>query len=362
MGHASEKGLSGTVNKGLQRSSVVIFIIGIMIIPVFGMSGGPSALNSNEELTVKYGCSCHNNGATSERVVVMITGVPIMYEPNMKYDLTLTVADSLTLSGGNGNVKAGFLLSSDAVGAFSWEDDQDIRQAEDRLDDISHSETDSDGIWEIMWTAPPADVGQVNFWLAGNSVDGAGIPDENDYWNLLSFSINPPGTITTDESNSTLQTRTISVGDYDALFVLEISDEQIEQEKQDILSQKMFKQGNMFFWTSLVALIVGGVFQREILERRYGEGPEYLAKELAYPEGMWRGLGALVTFYLGYRWTVNDAIIEFPPQSLVGEGAGVTDLTEFIIGSLFFTSAWCIYGVYRTIRSAYAEPKVKDIL
>jgi hypothetical protein len=189
---ALENEIGDAMKQAMKRSSIVILIIGLLIMPVFGMSGGPSALNSDEELTVKYGCSCHNNGATSARVVVMITGVPIMYDTDLTYDLTITVADSLTLSGGNGNVKAGFLLSSDAVGSFSWEDSEDIRQAEDRIDDISHSETDSDGIWEIKWTAPSEDVGQVNFWLAGNSVDGAGIPDENDYWNLLSFSINAP--------------------------------------------------------------------------------------------------------------------------------------------------------------------------
>jgi hypothetical protein len=350
------------MKKSLERSSIVIIIIGILVIPVFGMSGGPSALNSNEDLTVKYGCSCHNNGDTSDRVVVMITGVPIMYEAGNTYDLIITVADSLTLSGGNGNSKGGFLLSSDGIGVFSWGENQDIRQAEDRLEDISHSDTDSDGIWEIMWTAPSEDLGQINFWLAGNSVDGAGIPDENDYWNLLSFSINPPGTISNDESDSTLQTRTISVGDYNSLFVLEVSDEQIEQERQDELSQKMFTQGNLFFWTSLVALIVGGVFQRELLERRYGEGPEYLARELAYPEVIRRLSATIISFYLAYRWYSNDAIIEFPPQSLVGEGAGVTDLTDFIIGCLFFISAWSAYGVYRTIRSTNTEPKVKDIM
>ena len=118
----------------------------------------------------------------------------------------------------------------------------------------------------------------MNFWLAGNSVDGEGIPDEYDYWNLVSFSISEPGSITTTESDSTLQTRTISVGDYDSLFVLEVTEEQLEQERQDELSHKLFKQGNFFFWTSLVAPIVGGVFQREILERRYDEGPEYLAR------------------------------------------------------------------------------------
>ena len=350
------------MNKTIPRFGIILIVMGLLIIPVYGLSGGPSALNSDEELTVKYGCNCHNNGASSPRVVVMITGVPIMYDLSETYNLTIRVADSLTLSGGDGNVKAGFLLSSDAIGEFSWGDEQDIRQAEDRPDDISHSETDSDGVWDFKWTAPSENVGQVNFWLAGNSVDGGGIPDENDYWNLVSFSINEPGTITTTESDSTLQPRTISVGDYDSLCVLEITEEQLEQERQNKLSHEIFKQGNLFFWTSLVALIVGGAFQREILERRYDEGPEYLARELAVPEAIRRSLGSIITFIMAYRWTINDAVIQFPPPSIVGPDAEVTDLTVFIIGCFYFISAWFAYGVYRTILAARREPKVKDIL
>ena len=37
--------------------------------------------------------------------------------------------------------------------------------AEDAPLDISHSDTDSDGIWEITWTAPPEDLGPVHFGL-----------------------------------------------------------------------------------------------------------------------------------------------------------------------------------------------------
>ena len=75
-------------------------IVAALSLPALGMSSGPGAYNSNDELTVKYGCSCHNNGAPSDRAVVMVTGVPLMYEPSELYQLTIRVADSLTLSGG----------------------------------------------------------------------------------------------------------------------------------------------------------------------------------------------------------------------------------------------------------------------
>ena len=336
----------------VSRAFVCLFVVAAVSIPALGMSNGPGAYNSNDELTVKYGCSCHNNGAPSDRAVVMVTGVPLMYEPSESYELTIRVADSLTLSGGEGNSQAGFLLSSDSIGNFTWQEDQEIRYAEGRADDVSHSDTDLDGSWVLTWTAPDDDMGVVQFWIAGNSVDGGGIPDDMDYWNVLSFSINPPGTITTEESGSTLETRTISVGTYDSLFLLEVSEEQLEQERQDAISNRVFSQGNLFYWTSLTALIVGAVVQKEILERRYDDGPEFLASELAYPEGIRRALGCLLSFYLGVRWASSDSPIIFQ---------GV-DFTDFATGTAFFVSAWAAYGVYRTVLAARTLPDAKDVL
>jgi len=335
-----------------KRAFVCLLVVIAVSLPALGMSQGPGANNSDDQLTVKYGCSCHNNGAPSDRAVVMITGVPLMYEASQQYQFTIRVADSLTLSGGDGNNYAGFLISSDQIGNFSWEDGQDIRYADGRQDDVSHSDPSPDGVWIINWESPSEDVGVIQFWLAGNSVDGAGIPDDMDYWNILSFSINPPGTITTDESGSTLEARTISVGTYDSLFLIEVSDEQIEQEKQDALSHRVFSQGNLLYWTSLTALIIGAVVQKEILERRYGDGPEFLASELAYPQGLRRAVFSAIPFYFGVKWASSTS-----PMTFQG-----VDFTDFATGTAFFISAWAAYGVYRTILAARSDPEVKDVL
>ena len=74
------------MNKIIPRFGIALFVVGLLIVPVFGLSDGPSALNSDEELTVKYGCNCHNNGDSSPRAVVMITGIPIMYELSETYN------------------------------------------------------------------------------------------------------------------------------------------------------------------------------------------------------------------------------------------------------------------------------------
>ena len=350
-----------TMRAAVTKASVCLVILTLLALPALGMSGGPAALNGNDEATVKYGCSCHNNAA-SERVVVMITGVPVMYDTEVSYPLTIKVADSLTLAGEDGNTKAGFLLSSEGIGTFSWSNDQELRQAEDAPEDVSHSEPDSDGNWDLTWTSPAEDVGQVNFWLVGNSVDGGGIPDEMDYWNILSFSISPPGTIASGDDAATLETRTISVGDYDTLFLIEESEAQKEAERQAALALSIYRQGNALYWTSLVALLVGAVFQKEILERRYGDGPEYLATELAYPQAMRRGLLSIASFVVGVRWLSSDTAISFPPASIVHEGTRITDLTGFLTGCAFFLSAWAAYGVYRTILATRVEREVKDIL
>jgi len=340
------------VGMSARRVLACLVIVAALSLPALGMSKGPGAYNSNDELTVKYGCTCHNNGAPSDRAVVMVTGVPVMYETSEQYQLTIRVADSLTLSGGEGNTNAGFLISSESIGNFTWAEEQEIRYAEGRTDDASHSDPSVDGIWKINWNSPDEDVGAVQFWIAGNSVDGGGIPDEMDYWNILSFSINSPGTITTDESGATLETRTISVGAYDSLFLIEVSEGQLEQERQNALSHRVFSQGNLFYWTSLTALIIGAVVQREILERKYDDGPDFLASELAYPQAFRRFVVSAISFYLAVGWSNSDSSLRFQ---------GV-DFTDFATGTAFFISAWAAYGVYRTILAARSEPEVKDVM
>ena len=348
--------------RGIKRIFAILVVLSVMSIPAMGMSSGPGYENSDGDPTVKYGCSCHNNGAASTRAVVMVTGVPVMYELDQSYDMTIKVADSLTLSGGNGNTEGGFLMTSDGIGEFSWPEDEDIRVAEGAPSDISHSDTDSDGIWQITWTAPSTNTGHVYFWVAGNSVNGDGAPGDEDWWNVLSFTINSPDTIESGDSGATLETRTVSVGDYDTLFLIEETEAQREAERQEALSHRVFTQGNLFFWTSLTALLVGALVQREILERKYDDGPEFLATELAYPQALRMAFMSVVSFLIAIRWASTETPIYFPPPAVVEEGTKVTDLTAFLTGCAFLASALFAYGVYRTILAARVSPDVKDRL
>ncbi|HIF04359.1 MAG TPA: hypothetical protein EYQ80_02815 [Candidatus Poseidoniales archaeon] len=101
--------------------------------------------------------------------------------------------------------------------------------------------------------------------------------------------------------------------------------------------------GITWFFTTLVALLVGGVVQREILERKHDTGPAHLDKQLAYPEGLRRGSMSIGLALLGLYW--------------LAEGAG-----SYLWTTAFFCSAWAAYGVYRTILSARTPPTPKDIM
>ncbi len=311
-------------------------------------AGPPESNNAAGDSTATYGCTCHGAGAPSAgtpstEVVVSISGVPHSYDNGTAYNFTIKVQHS-------SNTAGGFLLSSGGVGIFSWTDDDDIRpaagsdeptSANSTSANISHSSPASPAEWTFTWTAPAADEGNVTFWLAGNSVDGGGANDDSDHWNLLSFVVNEPGA-TDAQSQEGLSTRVISVGDYDSLFVSEEDPEQLERERQAELADGVFSTGNTLYFTSLLALIIGAVFQREFLERKRGEGPPWLPKELAYPQGLRRGITAALFFLLGLYWMSNDE-------------------PTYMTGPAIFVGFWAAYGVYRTARATRQQPTEPEI-
>lgn len=330
------------------RSLLVISLVLLLAAQVLASSGGPPESNMTGESTILTGCNCHGSAAPSAasgpstEVVVSVSGVPSAYQVDTAYDLIIKVEHS-------SNTAGGFMLSSSGLGTFSWGDGVDIRPAEGNDDpesssstsgNISHSKTTDPAEWTITWTAPSSDIGDVTFYLAGNSVDGHGANDDGDAWNLLSFTINTPSSTS---AQADLTTRVISVGDYQSLFVSEPDPAAIEHERQLELAESVFTTGNTLFFSSLCVLIVGAVFQREILERKNGDGPTHLAKELAYPEGLKRGLISVVMFLVGLNWLASGA-------------------EAYLYAPAIFCGFWAAYGVYRTVLSARAEPVVMDIL
>ena len=317
----------------LSRNSRLL-VIGLMallfIAPALAMPGGPP-WKSGEDLIVETGCSCHGDGAPSNSVVVSISGVPRSYTVDQSYNFTISLQHA-------SNSEGGFMIWDYNMGSLTPGDGS--QAVADEPGAISQSAVGND--WEITWTAPSSDIGTVPFQLVGNAVNGNGAFDSGDTWNILSFSISSPDTTTNDNAEN-LSLRTISVGDYDALFVAVEDPAVAEAERQEQLAEVFFDEGNLFYFTTLSVLIVAAVLQGEFYERKFGGGPEHLDRSLAIPQGVRRSAVAAILLLM-FAWTVDN------------------ENSWEVLLSLGMLSLWAIYGVYRTIAQARAPPQTKDLV
>ena len=296
--------------------------------PAFGNSQGPPWMH-NDRIIPEEGCSCHGaGGSPSNEVILSISGVPRVYETGESYNLTISLAHATYAVGG-------YMVWDYADGNFTPGDGS--KYVKDSGGALSHDSVGND--WEIGWTAPESDVGDVHFSLAGNIVDESGAPDAGDHWTILTFTVSAPGTATADADASL---RTISVGDYDSLFGQK-SAEEIEAERQADIASGYLEQGNLYFWTTLSILIVAAVIQGEFYERRFAGGPPHLDMSLAIPQGIRRGVLTL-GLAIGFGWAIDTAL----PW-------GYT----LVIGMCLL---WGIFGVYRTVVQARAEKQDMDLV
>ena len=82
-----------------------------------------------------------------------------------------------------------------------------VQNWEDEENTLTHTDTGSktdDRTWNLVWTAPETGNGPVNFWIAGNTVNGDAIPSALDRWNRL--------TVTLDEGVDNGKTRLLFSG------------------------------------------------------------------------------------------------------------------------------------------------------
>lgn len=317
----------------LSRNSrfLILGLIALLLIaPALAMPGGPP-WKSGDNLTVEVGCTCHGDGAASNDVVVSISGVPRAYTLDQSYEFTISLQHA-------SNAEGGFMLWDYNNGALTpGEGSQPVAEEPGAL---SQSAAGND--WVVTWTAPSSDVGIIPFQLVGNAVNGNGNFDAGDTWNIVSFSISPPDTATNDDEEN-LALRTISVGDYESLFVAVEDPEAIEAERQEKLAHQFFDEGNIYYFFTLSIIIVAAVIQGEFYERKFGGGPEHLDKSLAIPQGVRRGaLSALLL--VGFAWTVDN------------------DQSWEVLLSVGMLTLWAIFGVYRTIVQARAPAQAKDLV
>ena len=325
------------------RLTVLLSLLLLMAGPGVAMHLGPPSDNSGDgsgDPTWRVGCTCHSASPSTD-TLVKLAGAPHAYETGQTYTMTLTLEHA-------SNSDGGFFLSTEGHGTFSWAEDQLIRPEKDSGEEasatstnsgITQSDVTSPASWTFTWTAPEADDGDVAFWIVGNMVNGDGAPNSDDNWNSLSFIVNSPSQTSASDDQST---RVISSGDH-SLFDQEVDEEALEIERQHAISEVVMHNGITWFFLTLTALLVGAVVQKEILERQYGTGPAHLDRQLAYPEGLRRGVLAVGFALLGLYLLAGDS-------------------ATYMWSTAFFCCAWASYGVYRTVLSARTPPTAKDMM
>ena len=170
--------------------------------PVLGNPNGPPWENGGG-IIVETGCTCHGGGAPSTEVVVSISGVPRAYNLSQTYEFTIDLQHA-------SNDLGGFVLYDYNAGTLTA--GEGSQQDPDEPGAISQSEPGND--WVVTWTAPSEDIGSVNFQLVGNAVNGNGLPDEGDKWNIATEESKGTNgkdvTDGTDENNSRDETKSKS--------------------------------------------------------------------------------------------------------------------------------------------------------
>ncbi len=313
------------------KPRLIIGILALLLIaPVIANPNGPPWKNGSD-LVIDTGCTCHGDGAPSTEVVVSISGVPRSYSLGASYDFTITLQHA-------SNEAGGFLIWDYNSGMLT--PGEGSQAMPDEPGALSQSEPGNN--WVITWTAPETDIGSVSFQLVGNAVNGNGQFDGGDLWNILSFSISAPETTYEDDEEG-LQLRTISVGDYDSLFVAEEDPAAIEAARQEQIAENFFTNGNLFYWTTLAIIIVGAVVQGEFYERKFGGGPPHLDMSLAVPQGVRRGILSIIAVLI-FAWAIDS-----------GQAWGIILLTGMLM-------LWAIFGVYRTIVQARAPKEYTDLV
>lgn len=313
------------------KTAALMVVLSLMLVaPALGNPNGPPWDNGGN-LVIETGCTCHGGGSPSTEVVVSISNVPRSYNTSDTYEFTIKLQHA-------SNEGGGFLIWDSGAGLLSpGEGSQEVA---DQPGALSQSAPGND--WIITWTAPPEDVGPVNFKLVGNAVNGNGVFDEGDKWNILTFTIGAPGD-TAIYTNEDVSLRTISVGDYDSLFVAEEDPEAVEAARQEGIAHEFFENGNLYYWTTLSLIIVAAVIQGEFYERRFGGGPTHLDKRLAVPQGFRRGVLA-AGLGLTFAYVIDS-----------GQSWGYALVTGML-------TLWAAYGVYRTIVQARAPTTYTDLV
>ena len=122
-----------------------------------------------------------------------------------------------------------------------------------------------------------------------------------------SIFLNQPPDSTYEDDEENLQLRTISVGDYDSLFVAEEDPAALEAARQE-KTDDFFNNGNPFYWTTLSIIIIGAVVQEcstNAGSRRYPTSRH----ESRCAAGFRRGILSVITILI-FAWSLDSSQLD----------------------------------------------------
>ena len=127
---------------------------------------------------VEHGCTCHNAVPTAS-VNITFEGVPVTYQANTTYTLNISA------SGGAQSVEnytnyGGFnLWISHGVLSNLSDEVQVFENGEAGHTDVGNDQR----AWTVNWTAPADNSTRIHYRLHVNTVNGDGVPSDDDQWN-----------------------------------------------------------------------------------------------------------------------------------------------------------------------------------
>ena len=130
---------------------------------------GGEQVNAGETIddVAKEGCLCHN-GAADNSVQIILDDVPYAWEAGQVYEMKLQIIGGPAAAS---PWTAGFSMRV-SDGVLSGENLQNWEEDPTTLTQTEAAAGVDDRMWIISWQAPAADAGVVDFWIAGNSVNG----------------------------------------------------------------------------------------------------------------------------------------------------------------------------------------------
>ena len=175
------------MNSGSRSDAVMILmgLISLMIVsgtvhswPTGGEMGGDGW--TDEVVVQEKGCYCHTN-EPSDLVTVTVLGFPVEYEPDVVYNLSMSVDDGREFNEG------GFLAN---INEGEFRAEQENYWISDDHKYVSHSNR-FDREWEVQWTAPSEGTGDailiVYFNAVNNDTGSEAGGSGGDYWNSITL-------------------------------------------------------------------------------------------------------------------------------------------------------------------------------